>query len=208
VYDFGGFSPELFRLRYDAAGAPALADELLLRLRAQGWRAQALADGGLDHGIWTSLRYAFPEADIPVLPLAWPAHAPPERLIALGETLAPLAADGVLIWATGSITHNLRRVFSQRQAYGVPAEEMPEIPESQAFRHWWAARTQEDDVQSLAAWASKAPHARDMHPTDEHLLPWFVAAGAARGAGLALRRVHEGVTFGCLGMDAYRAQPL
>ena len=45
-----------------------------------------------------------------------------------------------------------------------------------------------------------------MHPTDEHLLPWYVAAGAG-GRDHAPLRIHEGATFGCLGMDAYAFGP-
>jgi len=41
-----------------------------------------------------------------------------------------------------------------------------------------------------------------MHPTDEHLLPWFVAAGVS-GRTDAPVRIHETVVMGSIGMDAY-----
>lgn len=81
-----------------------------------------------------------------------------------------------------------------------------EIPERAAFRAWLAARSTARDWDALFGWRHGAPHAVDMHPTDEHLLPWFVAAGAG-GRETPPLRVHEGVTFGCLGMDAYAFGP-
>ena len=58
------------------------------------------------------------------------------------------------------------------------------------------------DWDALFAYRERAPHAVDMHPTDEHLLPWFVAAGAG-GREAAPLRLHASVTLGSLGMDAY-----
>lgn len=201
IYDFGGFDPRLNALRYDAPGAPAVARAAARALEAAGLRAQALPQGGLDHGIWTALMHLRPPADWPVVPMAWPLNASPRHLTRLGQAIAPLAADGVWILATGSITHNLARVFGSGGGRGTPDETAREIPESRAFRHWWAETAASGQRERLHDWMREAPHARDMHPSDEHLLPWFVAAGA--GAGEQAVRLHEGVTFGCLGMDAY-----
>ncbi len=203
VYDFGGFDPKLHTLRYDAPGAPALAARVQALLAAAGVAAQSVAQGGLDHGIWTPLRYAFPAADIPVLPLAWVPTQSPAEQFALGQALAPLAQDGVLIVGSGSITHNLRRVFAG--GLGAAAEQ-PEIAESAAFRHWLQTRAAACDWQALFAYRSQAPHAVDMHPSDEHLLPWYIAAGAG-GREHAPLRLHHSVTYGALGMDAYAFGP-
>lgn len=203
VYDFGNFDPKLFALRYDAPGAPALAERVVALAAGAGVQVQSVADGGLDHGIWTALRYIYPAADIPVLPLAWVPSDSPERLFALGEVLAPLAAEGVLVFATGSITHNLRRAF----AGGLRAPSgQPEIPESAAFRAWMHAHAAARDWQSLLDYRARAPHAADMHPTDEHLLPLYVAAGAG-GRDAVPQRLHAGVELGCIGMDSYAFGP-
>lgn len=199
VYDFGNFDDRLFTLRYDVPGAPALAERVAALLKAAGLPAHVAAEGGLDHGIWTPLRYAFPDADIPVLPLAWPPHWTPAQLFALGRALAPLAVEGVLIVGSGSITHNLRRVFAGGMR---PAPDQPATPESTAFRDWFAARTASGDWPALRDWRRQAPHAALMHPTDEHLLPFFVAAGAG-GEGAPAQRIHASLTYGDLGMDAY-----
>lgn len=199
VYDFGNFDDALFRLRYDAAGAPALADRVQVLLGDAGQSVHRVEQGGLDHGIWTVLRYLFPAADVPVLPLAYVPTASPQAQYALGAALAPLRDEGVLILGSGSITHNLQRVF----AGGLRAPvDQPEIPQSAAFRRWFAERSAARDWAALADYRRQAPHAVDMHPTDEHLLPWYVAAGAG-GSEMAPRHLHDSVTFGCLGMDTY-----
>jgi 4,5-DOPA dioxygenase extradiol len=202
VYDFGGFDPRLRTLRYDAPGAPALAARVATLLSAAGIPVHRVEDGGLDHGIWTPLRYLFPAADIPVLPLAWPPDWPPARLFELGAALAPLADEGVLIVGSGSITHNLRRVF----AGGLMADaDRAATPESTAFRGWFAERGSAADWEALFDYRRQAPHAALMHPSDEHLLPFYVAAGAG-GRGPALL-IHRSLTYGDLGMDAYAFGP-
>ncbi len=196
VYDFGGFDEALYRMRYDAPGAPALATRVQQLLADAGLPAHVVPDGGLDHGIWVPLRSLWPGADVPVLPLAWPPNWSPDRLYALGQALAPLADEGVLIVGSGAITHNLRRVFAQGLH---DTMDRPPAPESTAFRDWFADKAAAADWDALFAYRSQAPHAALMHPTDEHLLPFYVAAGA--GSGTPGRRVHDSLTFGELGMD-------
>ena len=203
VYDFGGFPDALYRLRYDAPGAPALADAVQDRLQAAGIEVHRVEQGGLDHGIWTPLRYMWPQADLPVLPLAFVPSWSPRQLFDFGAALAPLAEQGVLIMGSGSITHNLRRVFAGGRTGDAGA---PEVAESAAFRSWFVQRSAQRDWDALFDYRRAAPHAADMHPTDEHLLPWYVAAGAG-GRVAAPLRLHDSLTYGCLGMDAYAFGP-
>jgi 4,5-DOPA dioxygenase extradiol len=203
VYDFGGFDPRLRTLRYDAPGSPALAQQAGRLLADAGLPVHTSARSGLDHGIWTALRHLFPDADIPVLPLAWPPDATPAQLLALGTALAPLAAEGVLVIGTGSLTHNLGMVFGRG---GMPPVDQPEIAECAAFRGWVRERAESADWPALLDYRAQAPHAALMHPTDEHWLPFYPAAGAA-GPGAAALRLHAGVDFGCLAMDAYAFGP-
>ena len=202
VYDFGGFDPALYTLRYDAPGAPALAARVAALLQDAGLPVQQNMQPGLDHGIWTPLRYMFPDAQVPVLPLGWPPHWSPTQLFALGRALAPLAQEGVLVMGTGSITHNLQRVF----ASGLRADvDRAATPESTAFRAWFEQHTASGDWAALQDYRHQAPHAVLMHPSDEHLLPFFVAAGAAMAVGSFVtgQRIHASLTFGDLAMDAY-----
>jgi 4,5-DOPA dioxygenase extradiol len=197
VYDFGGFDPRLYTLRYDAPGAPALATQVQALLGQAGIDVHRAEQGGLDHGIWTPLRYLWPDASVPVLPLALVPSWSPRQLFELGAALAPLAAQGVLLMGSGSITHNLQQVF----AGGLRDADRAATPESTAFRDWFSQRSAAADWDALLDYRRQAPHAVRMHPTDEHLLPFYVAAGAAgRVPGL---RLHASLTFGELGMDAY-----
>ncbi len=206
VHDFGGFPQALYELRYDSPGAPGLAQQVAELMRAAGQAVHVTTNGGLDHGIWTPLRFAWPLPSIPILPLGFAPDWSPARLFELGQALAPLATQGVLIMGSGSITHNLRLLFGGSR----PALDAPEIEPSAAFRQWFAQRIAASDWPALLDYRRQAPHAVLMHPTDEHLLPLYVAAGAAaasRDAGPATGpsgvRLHDSLTYGCLGMDAY-----
>jgi 4,5-DOPA dioxygenase extradiol len=201
VHDFGGFPQPLYELRYDAPGAPELAPRAAQLVHDAGLPVHVVADGGLDHGMWIPLRFAYPDVDVPVLPLAFPANWSPRQLFALGQALAPLRSEGVLVLGSGSITHNLRLVFSRNAHADTAREDQPEMPESAAFRRWFVERSAARDTEALFDYRKRAPHAAYMHPSDEHLLPWFVAAGAGHEG--PMQRVHDSVTMGCLGMDAY-----
>jgi 4,5-DOPA dioxygenase extradiol len=140
---------------------------------------------------------------VPLLPLAFVPTDPPAQQFALGEALAPLRAEGVLVLGSGSITHNLQRVF----AHGLHGpSDVPEAAESRAFRQWMHERSAARDWDALFDYRRQAPHATTMHPTDEHLLPWYIAAGAG-GRDATPLRLHESVTHGWLGMDAYAFGP-
>jgi 4,5-DOPA dioxygenase extradiol len=203
IYDFGGFDPRLYELRYDAPGAPALAQEIHGLAAVTGLNLQVLPQGGLDHGIWVPLRSLYPEADIPVLPLAFVGSQSPTQQFALGAALRSLSAQGVLIIGSGSLTHNLSLLFASGQ---MPDYDAPELPTSAEFRAWWAQRSAALDWPALLDYRRQAPHAVAMHPSDEHLLPWYVAAGAG-GSEHAPQRIHSALSYGCLAMDAYAFGP-
>lgn len=199
IHDFGGFPQALYDLRYEVAGVPCLAPHVEQLLQWAAIEVEHADASGLDHGIWVPLRTIRPLGDIPVLPVAFPPNRTPEQLFELGAALQPLIDEGVWIIGTGSITHNLR--------LGLPrAEPVPEIPASAAFRAWFADRSAARDWASLWHYRALAPEAQYMHPTDEHLLPWFIAAGAG-GLAHAPQRVHASVAGGHLGMDAYAFGP-
>jgi 4,5-DOPA dioxygenase extradiol len=197
VYDFGGFDPRLHTLRYDAPGAPALAARVQALLQAAGLPAHLGDEGGLDHGIWVPLRAMFPDAGIAVLPLAWPPQWTPGQLFALGEALAPLAAEGVLIVGSGHMTHNLGEWLRGGTAPN---------PRTADFRDWVHERLLAGDSEALLDWARAAPHAAFAHPTPEHFLPLFVALGAA-GEGHATEWLGGGHVGGLLAADNYLFAP-
>jgi 4,5-DOPA dioxygenase extradiol len=198
VHDFSGFPEALYRLRYAPPGAPDLARRVQRLLAADGLATAMSDEAGLDHGIWSVLRFAWPEADVPVLPIALTPHQTPAAQWTLGAALAPLRDEGVLVLGSGSATHNLGLIFGAAR----PAVDAPEIPESRAFRDWIARRVQAGDREALLDYRARAPHAAFMHPSDEHWLPFYIAAGAG-GLHTPGVRLHDDVTYGCLGMDTY-----
>ena len=208
-HDFGGFPETLYRLRYPAPGAPALARRAAALLRSAGLAAATVDSRPRDHGSWVPLMFAWPDARIPVVELSvQPARDAPWHF-RLGRALAPLRQEGVLIVGSGAATHDLRRYFAACRS-GVAPDAAPD-PTAQAFADWLADRIADGDLDDLLRWREHAPHAHQCHPTPEHLLPLFVAAGAgiepegdAEGTGLRGRRLHASFDRGVLAMDAYR----
>ncbi|UVA78779.1 dioxygenase family protein [Pandoraea commovens] len=199
IHDFGGFPRELYELKYPAPGAPALAERTVQMLKDVGLPAVTDDQWGLDHGAWVPLSYLYPDADVPVTQLSLQRHMRPEYQYQIGQTLAPLAREGVLIVASGSFTHNLHEVF---RAPGGAREAAPEAPYVAEFSTWFTERLAAMDLDALFDYRARAPHAERAHPTDEHLLPIYVALGAADDPA---RQTHfdTGSTYGALRMDAF-----
>ncbi|MFO1336708.1 MAG: class III extradiol ring-cleavage dioxygenase [Burkholderiaceae bacterium] len=196
VYDFGGFPDALYQLRYDAPGAPALAERVARLLRAADLPVHVLPEGGLDHGIWTPLRSMFPEADVPVLPLAWPPMWAPDKLFALGQALAPLADEGVLVMGSGAITHNLRLWAGGRAPIDSPRD-----PRERRLPHLGGGARRRGRLAGPVRLPHPGPARRPHAPHRRALAAEHVAAGA--GSGTPGQRVHASVTYGHLGMDVY-----
>lgn len=192
IHDFGGFPAPLYQLRYPAPGAPEVADRAAGLLRRAGFDAMLDRRRGFDHGTWVPLLRMFPDAAIPVATLSIQSRRGPDHHFAVGKSLRPLRDEGVLIMASGSLTHNLGEYF------GRPAD-APAAGYVEAFADWVAAAVAERDDAALLDYRVRAPHAVRAHPTDEHLLPLFVAMGAG-GSG---RPVHRSIAHGVLAMDVY-----
>lgn len=194
IHDFSGFAPALHAMRYPAPGAPGLAERAIALLTAAGIAAELHPSRGLDHGAWVPLSALVPEANVPVTQLSLARHAGPAAHLALGRALAPLRDEGVLLLASGSITHNFDWLHGQET--GDP----PPLPEAQAFADWLAGRAAAGDVAALLDYRN-APQGAAAHPSEEHFLPFFVALGAAAGERPA--RLRPPFTYGGLAMDAY-----
>lgn len=192
IHDFGGFPRALFEMRYPAPGAPDTAERAAALLEAAGIAVGRSADRGLDHGAWVPLRLMYPDADIPVAQLSVVRGATPGQHAAIGRALAPLREQGVLILASGSLTHNLYEYRGQ----GIDAPVPHWVGE---FEAWMNARLEANDGAALLDYRHAAPYAAQNHPTDEHLLPLFVAMGAGGPA----RQIHASFEHGVLAMDAY-----
>jgi 4,5-DOPA dioxygenase extradiol len=193
IYDFGGM-PELRRLVYAAPGDPLLASKVAGLLASAGFAPAIVQDHGYDHGTWVPLMLLYPAADIPVVQMAVQPNLGPDHHLALGRAMASLRQENVLLIGSGSATHNLREFY-----YGAYAPDQAPQPWVTAFTDWLFDRISEGNIEDLVRYRTLAPHAVDNHPTDEHLLPLFIALGAG-GKG---RRVHSSFRNGVLAMDCY-----
>jgi 4,5-DOPA dioxygenase extradiol len=200
IHDFWGFPAQLFRIQYPATGCREAAEEVIARLIDAGFTAEGDRQRGLDHGAWIPLRMMFPNADVPVIPLSIQSHLGPAHHYALGQALAPLAARGFLVIASGNLTHNLGDF---RQAY-LQGGQVPAYVRE--FADWFWQRLKAGDVPALLDYRRRAPHAERAHPDDDHLLPFFVALGAA-GSDHKSKRLHAGIDDYVLAMDAFAFQP-
>ena len=195
IHDFYGFPRELYRITYPAPGSVELTERVSDLLCAAGLQSAVDQRRGLDHGAWAPLVLAYPEHDIPVVELSVQSRLGPAHHLQLGRALAALRSEGVLVLASGSFTHDLRRF------HGGPVD-LPEAPDVTAFAAWMDAALRDGRTCDLLTYRRQAPYAADQHPTEEHLLPLFVALGAA-GEGAKAERIHASTEYGILRMDAY-----
>ena len=138
---------------------------------------------------------AYPDADIPDLQISVQTHLGTAHHVHLGAALAPLRAEGVLVIGSGSWTHDLRRFRGQ-------TIDAPEPPDVIAFSDWMDRALVENRLDDLLDYRRRTPYAAAEHPTEEHLLPLYVALGAA-GAVPKATRIHTSVSYGILRLDAY-----
>ena len=191
IHDFNGFPRALYEVRYPAPGAPDLAQRAATLLGAAGMPTRLDRQRGLDHGAWVPLKWMYPAADIPVTQLSVQSQRGARHHFALGQALAPLRDEGVLIVASGGIVHNLREIHWQAKE---------PIEWARSFNDWIATRASTGAVEALIDYRTQAPSATRSHPTEEHMEPFFVAMGAG---GMPVRRLELGIDLGTLGMDSY-----
>lgn len=187
VYDFYGFPEKYYRVRYDQPGAPDLA----ARVRALMPRDELVAEApsrGLDHGAYVPLTVMYPEANIPVLQISMP-DLDPERLFALGQRLAPLRDEGVLIIGSGFMTHGLPYID-----FRIP--DAPPPGWSAEFDLWAQDALERGAVDELLNFRNTAPAVRYAHPTVDHFAPLFVTLGAATDPANAPDFKVDGYWFG------------
>lgn len=197
IYDFGGFPAEMYAKQYPAPGNPALAERAGALLSGAGFAPRFDAARGYDHGTWTPLMLMYPEADIPVVQLSVDSRRNAAWHFAVGEALAPLRDENVLIVGSGSLTHDLRGFFVNP----LPEAASP-VDYARAFADWTHDAVTQGRTEDLLDWTARAPFALRNHPTPEHFLPLFVALGAG-GRHQPAKRIHASYSHGVLAMDAY-----
>lgn len=196
-HDFGGFPQALYALHYPAPGHPELAREVLGLLQGAGIAAQGDDKRPLDHGAWVPLMHLFPDASVPVVQVALPVSYGPAETYALGQALADLRAQGVLVVGSGSMTHNLGEFF------GGAREPAPYVV---AFSRWVESTLESGDFSAMLDYRRQAPGAQRAHPSEDHFLPIFFALGAAGWGGPQGARpdyLSREVMYSMLAMDAF-----
>ena len=194
IHDFGGFPDALYRIQYPAPGSRELANRARALLGDAGFTVGLDGLRGIDHGAWSPLLHLYPEADVPVVELSVQPDLGPRHHFELGQALAPLAAEDVLLLGSGHMTHNLRD-WMQR---GPEAEREPY---AQEFQSWVHERIAAGEHDALFDYRNRAPHAVRAHPTEEHFLPLFFALGAG-GKHAHAEWVYDALERGVLAMDA------
>jgi 4,5-DOPA dioxygenase extradiol len=195
IYDFGGM-PELRQLVYPAPGDPVAALKIAGLLQAAGFAPALVKDYGYDHGTWVPLMLLYPDADVPVVQMSVQPHLGPSHHVAVGRALASLKDEGFLVIGSGSATHNLEEFY--RGGHG---PDSPPIDWVQQFAEWMHDKIERGSLDDLVHYRERAPHAVRNHPSEEHLLPLFIALGA--GGDAKGRRVHASFRHGVLAMDTY-----
>ena len=193
IHDFGGFPAKLYDLHYPAAVAPELARDAARVLQQAGLSVDFDAGRGLDHGAWVPLWHLVPQADLPVFQVSMPITMDAAQAVRFGRILAVLREQGVMIVASGSMTHNL---YEFRQGGAAPQAY------AQEFTTWVRTAVLARATQAVLAYRSEAPHAERAHPTEEHFLPLLIAMGATDEAD-PVRVLEGGITYGVISMESY-----
>ncbi len=192
IHDFYGFPDELFAVSYPAPGDPDLAKQVA-ELARPTWVGLDLDSWGIDHGAWSVLVHAFPDAAVPVVQLAVNATKDFDYHVELGERLAPLRHDGVVVIASGNVVHNLGLMDPRRLDSGTD----------------WAQRFDTDvraTMTSDPARIIEAAHHGDFAmavPTPDHFIPLLYLAGLARAGGSVAEVLVDGYGYGSLSMTSY-----
>ena len=196
IHDFGGFPPELFAIQYPAHGAPDVAKKVGQLLETAGYSVQVSQQRGLDHGAWVPLMLMYPQADIPVFQVSILRGASASEHERLGQTFAALRNENVLVIGSGSLTHNLYEFRGKELDSPAPAWVSD-------FGRWMKEALQEGKRDALLDYRRQAPSAERNHPTEEHLMPLYVAMGAA-GTNAKATQLHSSYEYGILAMDVYQ----
>lgn len=194
-YDYYGFPPHTYDVKYTAPGSPEVAVRVAELIKDAGFAVDLDDKKGFDHGAFTPMEIIYPEADMPLVQLSLQSNLDPEEHLALGRALKPLREEGVLIIGSGLSYHNLRRFGAQGKA------------PSAAFDTWLQnaliKAAPEQRIQSLIDWEKYAPYARLCHPREDHLIPLMVAVGAAENAK-ATCVYHDANVFGGVTASSFR----
>ncbi|MWV42795.1 dioxygenase [Paenibacillus sp. HJL G12] len=169
VYDYYGFPDSFYQVQYPARGSTIVASIVEERLKRHNIPVQQKYRG-LDHGVFPIMMHAYPEADVPIVPVSVNPFLPARQQIAIGEALQGLEEEGILVIGSGFVSHNLRALDRDKDA--------PPRDWAVEFKNWIRDKAVERDIESLSQYEVLAPHAALAVPRPEHFVPLLIALGS------------------------------
>ncbi|MGE6376304.1 dioxygenase family protein [Peribacillus muralis] len=194
IYDFVGFSEEIFKITYPAPGCLELSDRILTLFSSIGVWGELDDRRPLDHGAWGLLHIMYPAADIPIVSLSINPELPLNKQYEIGKALAELKEENVLIIGSGGIVHNFTHIQKDMN-----------VAEGWAidFENWVEGKIMAWDLESLFNYDQYAPYSMDAVPTKEHFIPLIIAMGAGDGHKKATM-LHRTFQYGNLSLTAWK----
>ena len=193
IYDYGGFPEHTYKIKYEAPGSPELAERVKELIGQAHIKVSLDPERGFDHGAFVPLFVSYPNADIPVVQLSIRSDYDPGTHFKVGQALAPLREEGILIIASGLSYHNLS-AFNARAAR--PSHEFDSWLQETIIKTKSTER-----YEKLRLWEN-APSARLAHPQEDHLIPLMVATGAAADDDAELC-YHDDNMFGGIAVSSF-----
>lgn len=194
VYDYYGFPEEFYQVQYPARGSTTVASMVEERLRKHGIPVRQKYRG-LDHGVFPIMKHAYPDADIPIVPISVNPNLPAMQQIAIGKALQGLEKEDILLIGSGFVTHNLR-VFDR-------VKEAPPREWALEFKNWLIDKVLARDIDSLSQYETLAPHAAMAVPRAEHFVPLLIALGSGAPDG-DIRVLFDSIEYGTMSTLSFK----
>ena len=188
IYDFGGFSKELYTIKYPAKGSTGIASMVLSKLEEHDIPAKKDTRRGLDHGSWVVLRLMYPEANIPVVQVSVNPKLSPKDQYKIGKAMEDIRKSDILVIGSGATVHNLWSIkwdASKPETWAVE------------FDDWLIDKIEKRDLEALFQYQNLAPSVRQAVPREEHIVPLFIAMGSGDGKNTP-KLLHRSYNYGTL----------
>lgn len=199
IYDFFGFPDELYQIKYPAPGSPSVAAQARDLLTNAGFQVANSTQNGIDHGVWIPLLHMFPDANIPVIQISMPYFdsngkpVKPEQIYKLGQALAPLRENGVLLIGSGGAVHNLGDIQWRAKTAS---------PWALEFHNWVKDQLGSGQFEKLLQARENAPHFANAHPAPEHFYPLFFTLGTRQPQD-NLKLISDEIIYGTLSLLSF-----